>query len=224
MRLRVGAGLDRDSDRGYPRRQRLALLKPALERDDDRALLGDGSLVAEKRPFVFDETFAPPQRHQMPDPASSGPKWMPHSTLPRPRQRPARSSSPGLTGLVHGKQPMDGKPLATNGCRGNPASAIYFSTSLELQPTSGLILMRSPSASNSGRVARIVVWKPLRPVIQASNPSIASARGRTLRISQQRSGSLANRNFSGSSCASVSAFGSATITFVRPSLATSSSR
>ena len=29
-------------------------------------------------------TFAPPQRHQMPDPASSGPTWMPHSTFPRP--------------------------------------------------------------------------------------------------------------------------------------------
>src|SRR5580692_12014008 len=133
--------------------------KPALERHDNRAFRRDGRLVAEKRPFVFDEALAPPQGHHMPNPASSGPKWMPHSTLPRPRQRPARSSSPGLTGLVHGRQPMDGKPLATKGCRGNPASAMYFSTSLELQPTSGLILIRSPSASNSGRVARIVLWK-----------------------------------------------------------------
>ena len=58
---------------------------------------------------------------------------------------------------------MDGKPLATNGCRGNPASAMYFSTSLELQPTSGLILIRSPSASNSGRVARIVALETLTP-------------------------------------------------------------
>src|SRR6202453_4293939 len=97
MRLRVGAGFDCDPERSSARRERLTLSKPALERHDDRALLGHGRLVAEKRPFVFDETFAPPQRHQMSDPAWSGPTWMPHSTLPRPRQRPARSSSPGLT-------------------------------------------------------------------------------------------------------------------------------
>ena len=53
MRLRVGAGLDRDSDRGYPRRQRLALLKPALERDDDRALLGDGKPRRRETPICL---------------------------------------------------------------------------------------------------------------------------------------------------------------------------
>src|ERR1700685_3310132 len=107
MRLRVSASLDSDPERSSARRKRLALAKPALERNNDRALLGHDSLVAEKRPCVFDETFAPPQGHQMPDPASSGPRWMPHSTLPRPRQRPARSSSPGLTGLGHGGQRME---------------------------------------------------------------------------------------------------------------------
>ena len=35
-------------------------------------------------------------------------KWMPHSVFSLPRQRPARGSSPGLTGLVQGAQPMDG--------------------------------------------------------------------------------------------------------------------
>src|SRR6185437_8500038 len=141
--------------------KRFALAEPALERNDNRAFLREESLIPEKRPPVLDETFAPPQGHQIPDPASSGPRWIPHSSLPRPRQRPARSSSPGLTGLVQGRQPIDGKPLATSGCRGNPASAIYLSTSAALQPTSGLILIRSPSASNSGSVARSSLWKPL---------------------------------------------------------------
>ena len=45
---------------------------------------------------------------------------MPHSVLPRPRQRPARSSSPGRTALVQGRQPIEGKPLATSGWRGRP--------------------------------------------------------------------------------------------------------
>jgi hypothetical protein len=35
-------------------------------------------------------------------------KWMPHSVFSLPRQRPARGSSPGFTGLVQGAQPMDG--------------------------------------------------------------------------------------------------------------------
>jgi len=34
--------------------------------------------------------------------------WMPHSTLSHPRQRPERGSSPGITLLVQGEQPMDG--------------------------------------------------------------------------------------------------------------------
>jgi len=34
--------------------------------------------------------------------------WMPHSVLPAPRQRPARSASPGTIADVHGAQPIDG--------------------------------------------------------------------------------------------------------------------
>ncbi len=33
--------------------------------------------------------------------------WMPHSTLSQPRQRPARGSSPGMTLLVQGSQPIE---------------------------------------------------------------------------------------------------------------------
>src|SRR6056297_210278 len=35
-------------------------------------------------------------------------KWMPHSLLSCPGQRPARGSSPGATGEVQGWQPMEG--------------------------------------------------------------------------------------------------------------------
>ena len=35
-------------------------------------------------------------------------RWIPHSVLPVPAQRPARGSSPGATGLVHGAQPIEG--------------------------------------------------------------------------------------------------------------------
>jgi hypothetical protein len=38
--------------------------------------------------------------------ASTG-VWMPHSVLSQPRQRPARGSSPGLTMLVQGAQPIE---------------------------------------------------------------------------------------------------------------------
>ena len=34
-------------------------------------------------------------------------KWMPHSVLSEPRQRPARASSPAFTGLVQDAQPME---------------------------------------------------------------------------------------------------------------------
>ena len=35
-------------------------------------------------------------------------RWIPHSTLSQPRQRPARGSSPGSTFDVHGLHPIDG--------------------------------------------------------------------------------------------------------------------
>src|SRR5690606_29207452 len=50
---------------------------------------------------------------------------MPHSCFCPPcisvvcAQRPERSSSPGCTCLVHGSQPMDGKPFSTSGCCGS---------------------------------------------------------------------------------------------------------
>ena len=48
----------------------------------------------------------------------------PHSSLPLSAQRPARGSSPSLTGLVHGQQPIDGYPLSVSGCDGRPRSAM----------------------------------------------------------------------------------------------------
>ena len=35
-------------------------------------------------------------------------RWRPHSFFWKPRQRPARGSSPSATGVVHGRQPMLG--------------------------------------------------------------------------------------------------------------------
>src|SRR6187399_2227873 len=40
--------------------------------------------------------------------------WMPHSVLARPRQRPARSSSPSAVRLVQGIHPTDRKPEAAS--------------------------------------------------------------------------------------------------------------
>ena len=34
-------------------------------------------------------------------------QWMPHSSLSEPAQRPARSSSSGAVGRVHGMQPIE---------------------------------------------------------------------------------------------------------------------
>src|SRR3954470_24822492 len=42
-------------------------------------------------------------------------EWRPHSVLAWPAHRPARSSSPTPTGLVHGQQPIEGYPRS---CRG----------------------------------------------------------------------------------------------------------
>ena len=38
---------------------------------------------------------------------SASQMWMPHSVLDIPAQRPERASSPGLTGWVHGSQPIE---------------------------------------------------------------------------------------------------------------------
>src|SRR4029453_3252986 len=44
--------------------------------------------------------------------------WMPHSSLSEPAQRPARSSSPGAVGRVHGMQPIDRYPASWSGLNG----------------------------------------------------------------------------------------------------------
>src|SRR5690606_845150 len=48
-------------------------------------------------------------RHQevLESEASRPARWMPHSVLVFPSQRPLRASSPGCTGFVQGKQPID---------------------------------------------------------------------------------------------------------------------
>src|SRR5512132_2443894 len=45
-------------------------------------------------------------------------RWMPHSSLSEPAQRPARSSSPGAVGRVHGMQPIDRYPASWSGLNG----------------------------------------------------------------------------------------------------------
>src|SRR5438034_7988614 len=45
-------------------------------------------------------------------------RWMPHSSLSEPAQRPARSSSSGLIGRVHGMQPIERKPTSWSGLYG----------------------------------------------------------------------------------------------------------
>ena len=95
-------------DDAAPTPERGALGEPARGRHDDRAGSGNRFAVGEAGPDVVDEAALAPQRHQMSIPAVSAPRWIPHSVLARPRQRPARASSPGLTGLVHGRQPIEG--------------------------------------------------------------------------------------------------------------------
>ena len=87
---------------------------------------------------------------------------MPHSVLARPRQRPARASSPGLTALVQGRQPIERKPFGDQRMRRQTVPHEYNSRmSAALQPASGLTLMRSPSASNSGMRARVEALEAL---------------------------------------------------------------
>src|SRR5271170_8439288 len=82
-------------------------------------------------------------------------EWMPHSVLARPRQRPARGSSPGLTRSVQVMHPIDIYPSATSGCRGRLRAAKTASISARDQPASGLTLIRpASSTSNSGSATR----------------------------------------------------------------------
>ena len=51
-------------------------------------------------------------------PPSGVSKWMPHSSLSEPAQRPARSSSSGEIGRVHGMHPIERKPTSWSGLYG----------------------------------------------------------------------------------------------------------
>ena len=47
-------------------------------------------------------------------------RWIPHSVLVNPAQRPERGSSPGLTRAVHGAQPIEGYPSYRRGLMSTP--------------------------------------------------------------------------------------------------------
>jgi hypothetical protein len=128
----VGRGRGRDrpgvpdrrivADPGGARDLRAALRRGADRQrrraDLDRAWAGDGGagrgyrrlgeLRSQILPLAGGGLRA--QRHLSadwaPSPSLTG-VWMPHSVLSKPRQRPARGSSPGLTTLVHGAQPIE---------------------------------------------------------------------------------------------------------------------
>src|SRR5262249_42753149 len=51
-------------------------------------------------------------------PPSGVSMWMPHSSLSEPAQRPARSSSSGEIGRVHGMHPIERKPTSWRGLYG----------------------------------------------------------------------------------------------------------
>src|SRR5919198_824718 len=71
--------------------------------------LGDRRLARAREPRE-------PERE--PAPHSLFSKWMPHSNLSEPAQRPARSSSSGRVGRVHGMQPIERKPTSWSGLYG----------------------------------------------------------------------------------------------------------
>ena len=78
---------------GVAHRRRVIALGPGAER------IGDEGAVLEQVLF-----------HWRPPVLAIAPlksKWMPHSFLLSPRQRPARGSSPSATIVVHGAQPID---------------------------------------------------------------------------------------------------------------------
>ena len=76
----------------------------ATREEKNRRLALSGYFADDLDRFVF----------ELPDPGDdevahfSPPMCRPHSVLAWPDQRPARLSSPGATGRVHGQQPMDG--------------------------------------------------------------------------------------------------------------------
>ena len=89
--------------------------RDVLERDGARARVrllqrrdGPGPVVGLEAGIGDDHTQAASSSAGVPRTIRPPAKWMPHSSLVWPRQRPARGSSPGATGLVHGAQPSDG--------------------------------------------------------------------------------------------------------------------
>src|SRR5947207_6237873 len=64
-------------------------------------------------------------------------RWMPHSSLSEPAQRPARSSSSGLIGRVQGMQPIERKPTSWSGLYGISLTWMYTQTRFSSQSASG---------------------------------------------------------------------------------------
>src|SRR5918997_3044039 len=96
-------------------------------------------------------------------------KCKPHSVFSIPGQRPARASSPGATGLVHGSHPILLYPPPRSGLSGTPRSRTYSSTSPVLQLTSGAIFTTPKRSSqlSPGVLARCAVWSRRIPVTHA---------------------------------------------------------
>src|SRR4029453_13203257 len=63
-------------------------------------------------------------------------KWMPHSSLSEPAQRPARSSSSGAIGRVHGMHPIERKPTSWSGLYGISFTVMYAQTRFSSQSAS----------------------------------------------------------------------------------------
>ena len=62
---------------------------------------------------------------------------MPHSSLSEPAQRPARSSSSGAVGRVHGMQPIERYPVSCSGLYGISLTWMYAQTRFSSQSASG---------------------------------------------------------------------------------------
>jgi hypothetical protein len=56
---------------------------------------------------VGDRRLAGPGQPGQPDGGAPAHRWIPHSVLTDPAQRPARGPSPAATARVHGAQPID---------------------------------------------------------------------------------------------------------------------
>jgi hypothetical protein len=93
-----------------------------------------------------------------------------------------------------------------------------------VQRASGLMRMRGPTASKTGKAARVAAWKRLRPVNHAPNGSTPRAMGSTLRTAQQASVSVRCRRPFGSARSSAASSGVTMRMSVRPRSATSASR